>query len=156
MSKSPPRSVRKKKLTVEEELAIVELGWYLPKKQRPKTRADCVKGLRPCPFVSCSHHLYLDVKETIKADSLRINWPCLQPDEMEETCVLDAVDRNLDGMTLEEIGNRMNITRERVRQIEKDIITKLRRRAVYSPRLKNLLEVYDTLMELAPYEGFDF
>ena len=29
--------------------------------ERPKTRADCVDGPRPCPYISCAHHLYLDV-----------------------------------------------------------------------------------------------
>ena len=29
--------------------------------QRPTVRALCQGGERPCPFVSCKHHLYLDV-----------------------------------------------------------------------------------------------
>ncbi len=28
---------------------------------RPKTRGECASGPRPCPWVSCRHHLYLDV-----------------------------------------------------------------------------------------------
>ncbi|HUB07073.1 MAG TPA: DNA-binding protein, partial [Myxococcales bacterium] len=40
-----------------EELKLMEQIERL----RPKTRADCVNGPRPCLFVSCKHHLYLDV-----------------------------------------------------------------------------------------------
>ena len=29
---------------------------------KPQTRAECVDGPRPCPYVSCKHHLYLDVR----------------------------------------------------------------------------------------------
>src|SRR4051812_43658731 len=29
--------------------------------ERPLRRADCANGPRPCPLVSCRHHLYLDV-----------------------------------------------------------------------------------------------
>ena len=29
--------------------------------ERPKTRGECENGQRPCPFVSCKWHLYLNV-----------------------------------------------------------------------------------------------
>src|SRR4030095_9996023 len=29
--------------------------------ERPQTREECTNMQRPCPFVSCAHHLYLDV-----------------------------------------------------------------------------------------------
>src|SRR4029077_6719314 len=41
----------------------VRLGGGEPNPQdieRPRPRGDCVGGERPCPFVSCAHHLYLD------------------------------------------------------------------------------------------------
>ena len=25
--------------------------------ERPRTRGDCVNGIRPCPWVGCGHHL---------------------------------------------------------------------------------------------------
>jgi DNA-directed RNA polymerase sigma subunit (sigma70/sigma32) len=43
---------------------------------------------------------------------------------MEESCVLDIADR--DGVTLEQVGDYINLTRERIRQIEEDIIRSLR------------------------------
>lgn len=87
---------------------------------RPKTRADCVGGERPCPFVSCKHHLYLDVLK----GQVVINIP-IDGDLPEESCALDVADKG--GVTLEEIGASMLLTRERVRQIEAKALRKLAR-----------------------------
>lgn len=88
---------------------------------RPRTRDDCVGGARPCPFVSCKHHLYLDVREN---GSIVLNFPDMAPDDMPETCTLDVADDG--GATLEEIGAHMNLTRERVRQLENRALAKVR------------------------------
>lgn len=94
--------------------------------QRPTTRGDCMVGghnqQRPCPFVSCRHHLYIEVDELKK--SLRFTDPALDLDEFEETCSLDVADRG--GATLEEVGALLNVTRERTRQIEVKGLTILR------------------------------
>lgn len=81
---------------------------------RPATRAECVDGSRPCPFVSCKHHLYLDV--TPKTGAIKLNFPDLEVEQLTESCTLDVADRG--GATLEEVGAIANITRERIRQIE--------------------------------------
>jgi hypothetical protein len=87
----------------------------------PKTREECQHGPRPCPFVSCKYHLYLDVNAT---GAIVLNFPDLEPGEMEHSCALDEAD--VGGMTLEFIGQRLNITRERIRQIEFRVLRKLR------------------------------
>jgi hypothetical protein len=84
--------------------------------QRPRTRAECIGGARPCPFVSCRHHLYLDVSRS--TGSIKINFPGLEPEELAETCSLDVADRG--EHTLERVGELINLTRERVRQISDD------------------------------------
>lgn len=81
--------------------------------QAPETRGDCVLGVRPCPYVSCAHHLYLDVNRN---GSLTLNFPDLEPDQMGESCSLDIAEQG--GVTLEDVGALMNLTRERIRQIE--------------------------------------
>lgn len=86
---------------------------------RPVTRADCVRGPRPCPYVSCAHHLYLDVNAA--TGSLKLNHPGLEPDELTETCALDV-----EGATLDTVGALMNLTRERARQIEEIALKKMR------------------------------
>lgn len=80
----------------------------------PKTRAQCLSMPRPCPFVSCSHHLFLDVSK--QNGTIQYNFPELEVWELKETCSLDVADRG--GITLEDTGGLMNVTRERVRQME--------------------------------------
>jgi DNA-directed RNA polymerase sigma subunit (sigma70/sigma32) len=43
---------------------------------------------------------------------------------MQETCALDVADRG--GITLEEVGEILNLTRERIRQVEVKGLEKLR------------------------------
>lgn len=88
----------------------------------PLTRGECIDGDRPCPFVSCRHHLYLDVTDT---GSIKLNFPDLEPDELAFTCALDLADTG--GVTLEQTGAAINVTRERIRQIEERSMKKLRR-----------------------------
>ena len=88
---------------------------------RPKTRTECVDMERPCPFVSCKYHLYIDVHPV--RGSIKLNFPDVDVWEMTETCSLDIADRG--GITLEEVGEIMNLTRERVRQVETTGLGKL-------------------------------
>jgi hypothetical protein len=108
------RTISVKRMTKRE----LELGRLLYPEtddvERPETRADCVGGARPCPFVSCKHHLYLDV--SARTGAIKLNFPDLEVWEMSETCALDIADRG--GTTLEEVGAIMNLTRERIRQVE--------------------------------------
>lgn len=91
--------------------------------RRPRTRGECADGPRPCPFVSCRHHLYLDVYSS--SHGLALNFPDLEPDELEETCSLDVADRG--DLILEQVGELMNLTRERIRQYETRLFRKLER-----------------------------
>ena len=72
--------------------------------------------------MSCKHHLYLDVNPD--TGSIKLNFPHLEPWEMSESCALDVAERG--GITLEEVGGIVNLTRERVRQVEVRATTKLR------------------------------
>lgn len=91
---------------------------------RPRTRADCLEGgpnaQRPCPWISCRHHLFVDVT---KSGSVSLPWRERDFDELEETCSLDVALRG--GMTLEDVGALMNVTRERTRQLEEATMAKL-------------------------------
>lgn len=89
---------------------------------KPKTRRDCENMVRPCPYVSCRHNLYLDVTEN---GSIKYNFPHLEPGDMKESCALDVAARG--GLTLEETGALMNVTRERIRQIQEKVAPRLRR-----------------------------
>jgi hypothetical protein len=114
------RTISVKRMTKRE----LELGRMLYPEidvEKPVTRADCGQGERPCPFVSCKHHLYLDV--SAKTGAIKLNFPDLEVWEMTETCALDVADRG--GTTLEEVGAIMNLTRERIRQVEVKGLAKL-------------------------------
>lgn len=93
---------------------------------RPRTRAECIDGIRPCPWVSCKHHLYLEVNPN--TGSIKINFPDLEPWELGATCSLDIAESGT--RTLEEVGEITNLTRERVRQLEVKGFFALRERAI--------------------------
>ena len=81
---------------------------------RPKNRRECIGMERPCLFVSCRFHLYLDVNP--QTGSVKLNFPDKEVWQLEDTCALDIADRG--GITLEDVGSIMNLTRERIRQVE--------------------------------------
>lgn len=89
---------------------------------RPTSRSECRDAKRPCLYVSCRYHLYLDVNPM--TGSIKLNFPDKKVWELEETCALDVAERG--GITLEEVGDIMNLTRERIRQVEVSGLDKLR------------------------------
>lgn len=112
-----------------------EVESYPRNVHRPKTRGDCVPSeeggnhARPCKFVTCKYHLFVDV---MRSGSLKLNWPADTLDELVEnlhrmkyTCALDVAD--LGEQTLEDIGAYLNVTRERIRQLEEKLLARMRR-----------------------------
>jgi hypothetical protein len=120
------RAIRAKTISVKRMTKReLELGRMLYPEaddiERPRTRTECADAPRPCPFVSCQHHLFLDV--SARTGAIKLNFPDLEVWEMSETCALDVADRG--GTTLEEVGAIMNLTRERIRQVEVKGLAKL-------------------------------
>lgn len=147
------------------ELFTHERPWD---EQRPRTRADCIGRPRPCPWVSCKHHLLVDVTP---AGGIVVNAPAISEVErgrnrlpvfkrnelsrcevdevvLEEldraerqgwpTCALDVVEEN-GPITLERVATILCITREGVRQLEAGAITQIQS---------------DSSEELAEYQGW--
>ena len=77
---------------------------------KPRTRGDCLPGgvneHRPCCYSECRYHL----------------------DHSEQSCVLDVADQG--GASLEEVAEYLKLSRERVRQVEVRVLSKLGRRQV--------------------------
>ncbi len=119
--KEMARDLRRRRLAGEVDPDEAELIDFI-ESSRPKTRADCVNGPRPCLFVSCKHNLYLDVNP--ETGSIKLNFPDKEIFELEYTCALDVAEKG--GITLEEVGVIMNLTRERIRQVETRGLMKLR------------------------------
>lgn len=134
--KKPPRRPRRGALNPKKTVAVrritrlelaagqaelVTLGADGPY-WRPRTRGDCAKVPRPCPYVGCRYSMYLDVAET---GSIIFNFPHLTPEQVPagQSCALDLAERA--GMTLEQVGAAQALTRERVRQVEVKALVKL-------------------------------
>lgn len=95
------------------------------REERPVVRGDCAGGQRPCPWVGCKYHLYLSVNP--ESGAITLNFPDLQPWELEETCALDVAEHG--GVTLERVGELTNLTRERIRQVEVRSLLGLKRQS---------------------------
>jgi len=107
----------------------IEDGIVLPTTvKRSRTRGDCRQECRPCPWVGCRYHLYLDI---LPSGSIRVNFPDLKPWELREACALDVADRG--GISLEVLGRLMNLTRECIRLIERGALKKLEERLTKKP-----------------------
>ena len=116
-----PRTIARKRLTRREMNEGKELLPFV-EYRRPASRTECKDSARPCPFVSCKYHLFLDVNPS--TGSIKVNFPEMEVWQMPFTCALDVADKG--GITLEEIGYIMNLTRERVRQLEATALEKIR------------------------------
>lgn len=115
------KTIAPKRLSRDEQ-RLSEILPYPDDVDRPTTRAHCKLGVRPCPFVSCAHHLYLDVNP--ETGTIKLNFPHLDVWEMADTCSLDVADRG--GCTVEEVASILGLSRERIRQIETRGLAKLR------------------------------
>jgi hypothetical protein len=132
------RKIRGRSITVRELITQRNQRRHLqmydpPESQMPRTRGECRDGKRPCPCVGCKYHLYLDVNE--RTGTIKLNFPDLEVWEMPISCALDVADSG--GATLENVGAIMNITRERVRQIEVKALAKLEK---FAKRLRELVK----------------
>ena len=80
---------------------------------RPQTRAECIDGPRPCPYVGCKYHLFLDFTPL---GSLKFNFGDADDalESMQESCSLDVADRG--GQDMTKISQYINVTPARVQQ----------------------------------------
>ena len=93
---------------------------------QPKTRADCLEGgrnaARPCGWLTCRHSLAAE-------------------GSTGESCALDFVEQHPGGASLDAIGQVLGVTRERMRQIESRILTKIGKRAQTLPSFQPYREL---------------
>ena len=102
----------------------------------PKTLADCpYSSGDPCPWFRCRHNLYLSVFN----ERVKFSAPGVEFWQLEETCSIRLADRG--GMTLEECGEAMNLTRERVRQVQEEASTGSPRAASIGGAAKKFMEI---------------
>jgi hypothetical protein len=125
---------------------------------RPQTRADCLKGgineARPCPFVSCRHHMFLDVNED---GAVKQNWGNLDlwDPRIPSTCSLDLADEQAakgpkaPPRDFVEIGRLLNLTGTGAKKIIKRAEFRMREEAEeheLEPSYDDGAHDYDSLM----------
>jgi hypothetical protein len=115
------KTIAMKRLT-KEELRIGALLYPEKSYWRPTTRGECANVSRPCPYVSCKYHLYIDVNP--RTGAIKVNFPDAEVWELEHSCALDVAGQG--GITLEEVGEILYLTRERIRQVEVRGLIKVR------------------------------
>lgn len=95
---------------------------------RPTVRGECRHGIRPCPFVGCRHHLYLNPEVYGKYRTYKIlcNFPDWGPLDLPETCALDVAERG--GIDIVEIGVLLNLSKSGVEKILKRALARVNRR----------------------------
>lgn len=132
---APPKRVRAKTISIKRlakrDLERGRLENPTPEGVvRPESRADCLPGgsneARPCPFVSCRWHLYLDVND--RTGAIKLNHPDKEPWEIPRTCALDVAEEasQQGGGSLEELSVLVGMARENVRKIEVEGLHRLR------------------------------
>jgi hypothetical protein len=119
--RSRARTIAMRRLT-KEELRIGALLYPERSYWRPQSRGECANVGRPCPYVSCKYHLYIDVAR--RTGSIKVNFPDREVWELEHSCALDIAEQG--GITLEEVGEILNLTAERIRQVESRGLLKLK------------------------------
>lgn len=83
-------------------------------------RSECSKFRKEypvCPKISCQYHLLWerhsrDIKEDTPIDDV-----IDMLSDMKNSCILDVINANPDGMTLDQIASVLGMTRQRINQI---------------------------------------
>lgn len=102
---------------VREGIALSGDPWV----RRPRVRADCIDGPRPCPWVGCRHNLALYVTEL---GTIHLNP--LFTDGLPESCALDVADAG--GLDQVRVAELLGVSRQRAQQLEEVALGRLRKR----------------------------
>ena len=117
----------------------------MSERRLPMYRSECVDAPRPCAYVSCRHHLALDVGvagELLFRHAIDDMRPDMSEEMVElwlhmmpETCSLDVADKGQE-LTDHEVGRLSGITRQWVEVLAKSGQRKLAKSKVLRELLK--------------------
>ncbi len=91
----------------------------------PSSRAVCEGGNRPCRWTTCRQHLWSIQDRPGRRGVGRALPPPVVQQHSEQTCALDVIDKEPDGLSRRDVAKLMGMTPERVRQLEHDAQDKL-------------------------------
>lgn len=114
-------SKRSHALLVLDPIALDEDFEFLP--GVPATRAECVDAPRPCPFVSCRHHLWLIEQRDRPGNPARGAQGAATLRPIGESCSLDVA---VKPRSLQEVAVTLGVVPTRVHQITLLALAKLR------------------------------
>lgn len=80
---------------------------------------EAVNRSRPCLYASCERNLYLD---PLPSGALKLNFAHLEIGEMKRSCAADLADQG--GVPLEIVGDALNTSMERARQLVDEALAK--------------------------------
>lgn len=87
---------------------------------RPRTRADCRYFGRPCPFVGCRYHLFLEINGR---GNISLRHPGVMPWELWPSCSLDVAEQ--EGLSLEAVGELLGVRKWQIKRDEERALAKL-------------------------------
>jgi hypothetical protein len=93
-----------------------------PTHERPLTRGECIDMPRPCPFVGCRYHLFLEVTNT---GGITLPWG-EDPEaikDLKHTCALDVAEG--DGIERNELAAIFNLSSYGVTNVYNSALAKL-------------------------------
>jgi len=97
---------------------------------RPEDPMECRPGMpgaiRPCPWASCRYNLLISVNAN---GSVKVDHGHLDPSLLEETCALDVAQKHREGVTQERTAELVGVTEDRVRQVERGLMRRMKRLA---------------------------
>lgn len=117
-------------------------GWRAEHDRRQALRLpivqaeDGVNCARPCPWVSCRHHLYLEVNPA--TGKIGLAFPTMEVWDLKETCALDVVRKYERGAPLHDVADASGVTHQRIQQIEARGILHLQRAVKRNPGMLEL------------------
>ena len=119
-----PRTESAKRLSIRALIKALGSDGLEIEERRPLCRGECEHVPRPCPWIGCRHHMGIT---EYRPENGMIRIATDDPTTMDpaESCSLDLAERG--GMTLQQVGDALGVTRERARQIQFAAERKIRR-----------------------------
>lgn len=101
------KTLKKEAGSVDEDAAPTDY-------RRPASRGECMPLERPCPFVACRHHLFLEVKPC-GSISFPFGKDLSALETMPQTCALDAAEQG--AWPIDDVAEALRLSRNGVRQL---------------------------------------